>query len=219
MWDVGCRLCTWIFTTERWHDTSGALRMDADVFDALARSLTSAGSRRRALAVALGAPLAVFGLTETEARRKKNKKKKKKKNGGGAAPPVVPPPPVDALAPCPDGRAVCGDGTCCSRDKDCVNVLGFIGCSCPGGTSGCTNQFCLSTTCPVVVDLGVCACQGACQDGRSLCGGTCCSPSQECQGGTCACPAGAVECQPSSCASATCPNGTPRNTTTCVCAV
>ncbi len=55
--------------------------MDESNFDTLARSLSEARSRRgltRLLGgLTLGAPFALRGLTETEAKRKKKKKKKK----------------------------------------------------------------------------------------------------------------------------------------------
>src|SRR5215213_1050363 len=67
--------------------------MDADRFDALSRSLTTARSRRGALASLLGGTLGLVGLAETEAKKKcppckkaKNGKCKKNRPDGTACP-------------------------------------------------------------------------------------------------------------------------------------
>ena len=89
--------------------------MDADRFDTLARSLKETQSRRGLTqllgGLALGAPLALRGLAETEAKRKKKKKKKKKASGGT---PVCTP----QCAGC-GGSNGCG-GTCgCGANQFC----------------------------------------------------------------------------------------------------
>src|SRR5215218_9302717 len=71
-------------TTPSWRLASTAARtrlggcnMDADRFDSLTRALTAAGSRRRALALAVSGALApLLGLGETDARNKLKKCKK-----------------------------------------------------------------------------------------------------------------------------------------------
>ncbi len=56
--------------------------MDADRFDALARALTAAGFRRRALAAALAGSLGLLGLTYLEDVTARNCPPcKKRKNG------------------------------------------------------------------------------------------------------------------------------------------
>ena len=83
--------------------------MDAGRFDSLARSLSLPGSRRRALAAALGAPLgmALGAVAGVEAAKKKKKPCppcKKRKKG-------------KCKANLPDGTA-CGGGAC--RSGSCV---------------------------------------------------------------------------------------------------
>jgi hypothetical protein len=113
--------------------------MDADLFDRLARSLTAAGSRRRALATfsaVLGGALGVSVVDETAAKkkcppckkRKGGKCKKKKPDGapcsGGTcqrgrcttAPAPPPPPACSAEADfCANGTPSCGDSAVCVR--------------------------------------------------------------------------------------------------------
>ena len=74
--------------------------MDADHFDSLARFLTSAGSRRRALA-ALGS-LATLGALPVSARKGK-KAKKPQKNAFGC---------VDVGKPCAGKNGTCCSGLC-----------------------------------------------------------------------------------------------------------
>lgn len=123
--------------------------MDADRFDALARSLTAAGSRRRALAAALGGAfgtaLGAFSVDENAAakkkcppckKRKKGKCKKRKPDG----------------TPCPGG--VCQSGRCCSPEPAAVTCAGAcqttrinrcgqaVTCDCPGGSNCLPNGTC-----------------------------------------------------------------------------
>lgn len=113
--------------------------MDADHFDALTRSLSAAGSRRRALAASLGGALGLVGLAETQAGKGKGKGKKKKKRKKKAV--TVPPPPPLPAPTCGDGLhngtetdvdcggncARCTNGRRCLNSNDCANA-------CKGGT-------------------------------------------------------------------------------------
>jgi len=57
--------------------------MDDTRFDNLLRSLSSGASRRGALGLLLGGPLALLGLAETEAKKGKKRKRKRGGSGGG----------------------------------------------------------------------------------------------------------------------------------------
>lgn len=108
--------------------------MDGARFDTLARSLTSGGSRRRALAITLGGVIGALGLATTEAKKKKKKacppcKKRKQGKGKGKkadgtgceggtcqdgrciplAQAALPPP-----SPPADPAPLCVEATCCS---------------------------------------------------------------------------------------------------------
>ena len=117
--------------------------MDAHRFDALTRSLTTARSRRRALALAaLFAPLLAWERAGAHDKRKRCKKlegdKKKeclrkakkhnKKHAADTQPPgggtTTPPPPPPFCA----GKNVCADGTFAAR--------------CDGGSGGSPTCFC-----------------------------------------------------------------------------
>jgi hypothetical protein len=112
--------------------------MDANRFDALARTLTAVSSRRgagRALAgLTLGGMLIpLSGLTETKARKKKRKGKGKKKKGGKPSPPA---------AFCADhaNGASCDDSPCkACQDGACVPSTDDALCN---GTGRCLNGVC-----------------------------------------------------------------------------
>ena len=201
--------------------------MDGARFDTITRTLTAAGSRRRALAALGGALALLLGLTETEAhnklkkckRIKDNDKKRtclKKARKHNAAHRTLPP------TGCPDNRPPCG-GFCCSSTKVCLT--GNV-CGCAAGTIQCSQGFCASETCPEGGnrDQLSCACGTTCPDGRPLCGGAtgvCCNPARECIDptfGVCTCPNGLSPCS-DSCASFTCPDGSDRDGSTCRCPV
>jgi hypothetical protein len=125
------------------------LPLDDFHFDALARSLTEARSRRgltRLLSgLTLGGPLALLGLAETEAKRKKKKKKKKGATPVAPPPPPPPPPPTCTIDGVKNGTETdidCGGGTCppCGTDKTCQAAR-----DCVSGV--CLNQVCQAPSC------------------------------------------------------------------------
>jgi hypothetical protein len=121
--------------------------MDADRFDILARSLTDARSRRRALATLLAGTLGLRRRTDAAAKKKKGKKAKgkNKKKGGESAAPVAPVAPASPPGPtCSDtiqnGSETdvdCGGPTCqrCAIGQTCAS------------RDDCASALCLDTTC------------------------------------------------------------------------
>jgi hypothetical protein len=167
--------------------------MDANRFDSLTRSLSAAGSRRRALALAVSGALApLVGLGETDARSKLKKSKKidnkkrrkkcikkakgasnacqdKKKNGSESD--------IDCGGTCPR----CAVGKTCNSRADCTSAR------CDGGT--CTSCA-LNTDCGLDTDGNTCFCRPT-EAGEKFCtrqlckffmGGTCadCLPGEQC---------------------------------------
>lgn len=133
--------------------------MDSDRFDALARSLTVRGPRRRALAATLGGTLGLLGLTQTEARKKKKKKPcspcKKRKNG------KCKPDPDKAGQPC-SGCRVCGANGSCGVPSDDRCADGQL---CRPSTGIC---------CPVCINGGCCGVAEACVNPGLLSDNFCC---------------------------------------------
>jgi hypothetical protein len=157
--------------------------MDAERFDTLARIISTAGSRRRAVATAVGGALTLFGLVDShEAAAKKKKacppcKKRKKGKCKGKLPDGTgcpggscragsciaaspPPPPPCAATGCPYGD-VC-------QGQVCVNCLGA---PCVNNGQCCTN-FCAAFT--------ACACafgnfgpDFGCTSNAQCCNGSC----------------------------------------------
>jgi len=123
--------------------------MDPNRFDSLTRSLSTLGSRRRALAATLGSVVGTLGVTRTAAKKKKKsclpcKKRKKGKckgslpdgtacaggqcQGGSCVAAVIQPPPGPPT--CSDGikngsetGVDCGGPTCprCPNGQGCVS--------------------------------------------------------------------------------------------------
>jgi hypothetical protein len=147
--------------------------MDESNFDTLARSLSEARSRRgltRLLGgLTLGAPLALRGLTETEAKRKKKKKKKRSTTPTTSVPPPVSPPPPPP-PPCANGVKD-GDETGIDCGGSCPN-------RCPVG-QGCSSQndcasaICNSNQCVDCSLMSGCSETGSCTcrefDGQRVC--------------------------------------------------
>jgi hypothetical protein len=147
--------------------------MDGFYFDALTRSLTTAGSRRRALTGLLGGTLELFGRWAEEAaaknlkcKRIKNKKKRKKCLARARAIPT-----------CTRNCAgkVCGDDGCggscgsCTPPDTCQNGICACVPNCAGklcGDDGCGGSCgpCTGGSC----DEGSCICVG-----QVFCGGAC----------------------------------------------
>jgi hypothetical protein len=137
--------------------------MDADRFDTLARSLTTPGSRRRALASAVGGALGVLGLRQPDpsARRGKckptcdecqkckkgdcEKKNGKKKCKTGKCKPKAAGTPCTAFA-----GGQCQNGTCINVQADEANC-GSLGTACDP-TQVCQAGSCFpSSTCPETI--------------------------------------------------------------------
>lgn len=100
--------------------------MDADRFDALARTLAAPGSRRRALAGLLGGAVALLGPTDAAAgaatkrckqiedrkRRRACLARGRRRPRGDTGSPPPPPPPPPPCAGKPDDAPCHGDGRC-----------------------------------------------------------------------------------------------------------
>ena len=129
-----CRQAVKVSGIDRPSQSKRRLHMDADRFDTLVRSLRETQSRRgltRLLGgLAIGAPLALLGLAETEAKRRKKKKKKKKASGGT---PVCTP----QCAGC-GGSNGCG-GTCgCGANQFChTGICRTCDVTCNGDAIAC----------------------------------------------------------------------------------
>jgi hypothetical protein len=164
--------------------------MEASHFDALARSLTAAGSRRRALTGLLLGSLGFLGASVEETAAKnckkiKNKKKRKKclAKANGCTPNC--------------DRKICGDDGCggscgsCVAPETCQNG----DCKCiprcaptnACGPDGCYGSCGTCTGDPPCSERGVCECG----DGMELCGGNCRSL---CTDGSIRPPNGACDC-------------------------
>jgi hypothetical protein len=118
--------------------------MDADRFDTLARSFTSAGSRRHVLGllsgVTLGALAPLLELAGAEAGKRKKKKKKKKRPVPVATEPTSPPPPPFCASQ-PDGTScsfcrICQSGACQADSTQNNAACGN------NGTGRCLNGTC-----------------------------------------------------------------------------
>jgi hypothetical protein len=141
--------------------------MDGLHFDALTRSLTTAGSRRRALTGLLGATLGLSGpwaeAGAKNCKKFKNKKKRKKCMAKAKATLCL---PSCAFAFCGDDGCGGSCGTCAApetcQNGRCVCVPKCAGKAC--GPDGCGD---------------VC---GTCTDGRTCQSGQCACPAVECNG-------------------------------------
>jgi hypothetical protein len=172
--------------------------MDADRFDALARSLTAAGSRRRALAATLGMALSALNLTGPDSSAAGNSGKCQRQ---------------------PNECETCAKGKCRRKNGKKICKAGKIqpkaeGMACSGGS--CQNGQCISPTGVVVTvpppsggcPSGTAACPGGCVDTGTdprNCGncGTRCQINASCEAGTCTCVRGVCSTVGSSCCGAT----------------
>jgi hypothetical protein len=136
--------------------------VESDRFDGWVRTLTTARSRRGALAGLLAGTLGLVGLSATEA--KKHKKKKKKKGG---------PPPI-ACTPACEGKA-CGDDGCGGSCGACGAVSCVAGaCSCAGqpDSTGCGGgRQCSGGVCATPPPCGVFP--DGCASALDCCGNVC----------------------------------------------
>ena len=134
--------------------SSEGLAMDADGFDALARSLTATGSRRRALAVLSGVFGLALGTPSPEAAaakktcppcKKRNKQGKCKKKPNGT--------------PCADGS--CQRGSCvAAAARPCVPES--AGTTCAGRCGTWSNTCGKAVKCPQCPDGQICLTNGSC---------------------------------------------------------
>ena len=184
--------------------------MDSYRFDSLTRSLTTASSRRDALASLLGGTLGLLGLADAAAKDcKKIKDKKKRKTCLAKAKDTTSQPPPPPIAPpCPEGKRLC-NGACIPSNQCCTDG------DCPASTPTCCGGGCVS----VLTDLGHCGRCGAgcgfneqcstgvcrcgnnpdgCPTGKTCCGASCTCGSNFMIPATCAqvteCPAGSTPC-------------------------
>ena len=190
--------------------------MDADRFDAMARSLVALRTRRGMLGAVLGGTLGLLGLAETAADKRRNKKGGKGKKGkkGKKSPPT---PCAETCSGCCDDddcrlgteTAACGGGG--EPCVDCADVGAGQTCGGgPGGTPGvcgCTPTTCageakdcatIADGCGDELDCGTCPLAGQpCVDNvcgvcEEDCDGKGCGADDDC-GGICtdgACPEG-----------------------------
>ena len=154
--------------------------MDADRFDAISRSLTTAGSRRHALAGLLLGACGILGARAEKTAAKnckklKGERKKKciKKAKAHNATPVTPVTQTSTCVPnC--GTRTCGPDGCDGSCGDCVAPK-----TCQNGECSCTPSCAASNAC------GTDGCGGSC--------GTCILGT--CTDGTCICTPGEEPCK------------------------
>ena len=182
--------------------------MDHHRFDTLTRSLTTTGSRRRALTVALSGAFGVLGLVPADdaAAAKKCPPCKKRKQG-------------KCKKTLPDGTA-CSGGTC--QGGSCVRTPSPPSSRCTPECSGKTcgddgcDGFCGSCTAPETCHGGTC-CRPDCNGkdcGDDGCGGSC----GPCTGGTCQDQDGVCACPQDKCGGVCqVPCSEVRNPFTCAC--
>ena len=175
-------------------------------FDAIARSLTTAGSRRRAVVLALSGTLGLFGTAVEEATAKnckkiKNKKKRKKCLARTKMAPTTP----TCIRDC--AGKTCGDDGCGGSCGPCTGGSCSGGaCVCPRGLVVCGTRCAQGNgslvSCPPAGSTTEC-CSGNCREligtGSAVClgravGDACEVPAQcetnVCTGGVCSCPSG-----------------------------
>lgn len=152
--------------------------MSDRAFDDLARAVAAPVSRRRALALAVGAALSSA-------------------LGGFRAPPATGAcnGPTNTL--CGAGTTPCGP-CCCKPGIACVNSASGT-CGCPAGTTPCGTACCQAGI--ACANPGTNTCRGgpavACLNGQPPCGSQCCPSGQTCVGGQCSasvCSPGAGAC-------------------------
>jgi hypothetical protein len=159
--------------------------MDARQFDALARTLTAAPTRRGIAGALVGLTLSgMLGLRDTEARRKRKKGKGKKKGGNRST-------CNDGIRNGRESDIDCGGRDCprCANDKRCAT------------REDCTGAFCANGTCQACSAASECGYDAdgfACFCGSSAAGGpmVCHTVLQTGQtvSNCAACPPGTVYC-------------------------
>ena len=216
--------------------------MDSARFDALARSLTAAGSRRRALTAVLTGGLSLLGLAQPDDAAAAKSGKCKPKCGECERCKKGDCEKKNRKKRCQKGKCKPkANGTLCSNERACQNGA----CVCPGGLTDCGGACVNTSTDPR--NCGSCGkrCQinGRCTGGTCTCvqsgcpdpAASCCATGQPCLcapsggslfagGDSCAvisapeCPAGYDECvgPPGTC-QACCPSGSTCDPTTGSC--
>ena len=182
--------------------------MDADRFDALARSLQLATPRRAALGAiggGLAALLARLGIDESEAKKRKKHKKKKKKCKGNkkkCGKKCIPKSQCCKDSECGDQQfccqGACIDDVLCCTDADCGGNIytceeGVCLCPDPSEVPCSANECCDPDTqvCEVTPDTSACQ-SGDCPAGTDfcsdetfyLCGGPLCGCTTSLEGQT-----------------------------------
>jgi hypothetical protein len=203
--------------------------MEAGRFDALTRSLTAAGTRRRALIVALGGALSTIGVLPLDnavaggnckpkckecTKCKKGKKGKKGKckpaaNGtpcsqgkcqGGLC---AAPPPTRSVPVCRGVQESCAVNACCAGLLCDENFCDPSPVCCADLGGSCGGDECDCCGAATLCDGSTCICSHELCSGECLAGGECCV-SAEC--------GGEVECIDGSCV---CPSGLECGTECC----
>ena len=153
--------------------------MDARRFDTLTRIVSTAGSRRRAVATAVGGVLALLGLADPHdatakkkcspcKKRKQGKCKKKKPDGTACPGGTCQRGSCITDNRCPDGQKPCGPA-CILAGQCCTST------DCPIGTT-CCNQLCTDT----MTDPRHCGgCTTVCSAGKTCAGGRCCTARED----------------------------------------
>lgn len=191
--------------------------MDPSRFDALARALTAATPRRRALvALPMGAFAHLTSISVLEARKKKKKKKKKcKVNCAGK---VCGPSncPGKSCGACPDGESCRANGRCACEPEPLATTCAGIACgpatnncgqpvTCQCAQPPCADATCQNGTCVIVPKDPGDSCNGSdglcCGSGLNLtckavsddllncgaCGNDCGPRADQCVQGECRC--------------------------------
>lgn len=186
--------------------------MDGNRFDALAKTLIAATSRRRTLSGLLGGTLGLLGLADPDGawsaksgrckkkcdecekcqkgKCRKTKSGKKRCKKGKCQPKANGTPCFEATGACQNGRCVCPSGReeCPADPGRCIPVCG------PGTTRNPLTCGCCQTTNQTCTPLGAnsACCSGACAPGvppNGFCAGRAagedCSFGAQCQSGVC----------------------------------
>ena len=170
--------------------------MDAHRFDSLARTLSTTGSRRVALAVGgsgIGALLGLAGITAGESKKKRKKKNKKKKLRCNMMAGEIPCPLFGGS--CCDGflGETCTTCGCCPAQTHtlcCIHADGRHNC-CQTDWACCWGPTGPATCCPpggtcCRKDDGTYGLNACCIEGTTCCNGVCCiNAGYACTGGRC----------------------------------
>ena len=158
--------------------------MDADRFDTLARSLTSVGSRRRALGAALSGALGALGMAEVDEASAARSGKCKRKPGECERCDRGKCEKKDGKKRCKAGKikvkasgTPCSNGFCQNGACTCTGLQASCSSSaeCCSSTAACAPNFCAPGIARCCLPLGA-ACAHSCD---------CCGQVVTCQSGKC----------------------------------